>query len=121
MICSKQTVYIHIYTPTGTHSLLITHSFKIMVVFYLEHTPPLPTNITNFFFLNEIILSWVISHFAHSKIFPVSWDFLGSPVVENPPFKAEDLGLIPGQGSQISQAAGQLSPRATTNQTSRYN
>ena len=37
MICSKQTVHIHTCTPTGTHSLLIAHSFKI-VVFYLEGT-----------------------------------------------------------------------------------
>ena len=37
MICSKQTVHIHTCTPTGTHSLLMAHSFKI-VVFYLEGT-----------------------------------------------------------------------------------
>ena len=28
----------------------------------------------------------------------VVWDFLGGPVVENPPAKAEDTGLISGPG-----------------------
>ena len=27
-----------------------------------------------------------------------SKDFLGTPVVKNPPAKAEDIGLIPGPG-----------------------
>ena len=32
----------------------------------------------------------------------------------NSPSNAEDLSSIPGQGTKISPAAGQLSPRATT-------
>ena len=40
--------------------------------------------------------------FCTFKDIPLSWDFLGGPVVKNPPFKAGDLGLIPGQGSKIS-------------------
>ena len=41
-------------------------------------------------------------------------DFPGGPVVKNPPSKAGDVGLIPGQGTNILHAAGQLSPCATT-------
>ena len=41
-------------------------------------------------------------------------DFPGGPVVKNPPFNAGDVGSIPGQGTKIPHAAGQLSPHATT-------
>ena len=41
-------------------------------------------------------------------------DFPGGPVVKNPPYNAGDAGLIPGQGTKIPHAAGQLSLRATT-------
>ena len=41
-------------------------------------------------------------------------DFPGSPVVKNPPSNAGDAGLIPGQGTKIPHAAGQLSPLAAT-------
>ena len=41
-------------------------------------------------------------------------DFPGGPVVKNLPYNAGDMGLIPGQGTKIPHAAGQLSPRATT-------
>ena len=37
-------------------------------------------------------------------------DFPGGPVVKNPPSTAGDAGLIPGQGTEIPHAAGQLSP-----------
>ena len=42
------------------------------------------------------------------------WDFPGGPVVKNLPSNAGDVGSIPGQGTKIPHAAGQLSPRATT-------
>ena len=35
-------------------------------------------------------------------------------MVENPPSSAGDMGLILGQGTEISHATGQLSPHATT-------
>ena len=38
-------------------------------------------------------------------------DFPGGPVVKNPPCNA---GSIPGRGTKIPHAAGQLSPRAAT-------
>ena len=42
------------------------------------------------------------------------WDFPGGPVVKNLPSNAGNAGSIPGQGTKISHAAGQLSPRSTT-------
>ena len=41
-------------------------------------------------------------------------DFPGGPVVMNPPSKARDMDSIPGRGTKILHAMGQLSPRATT-------
>ena len=41
-------------------------------------------------------------------------DFPGSSVVKNPPSNAGDVCLIPGRGTKIPHAVGQLSPRATT-------
>ena len=44
----------------------------------------------------------------------VSRDFPGGPVVKNPPYNAGDTGSIPGQGTKIPHAAGQLRPPTTT-------
>ena len=41
-------------------------------------------------------------------------DSPGGPVVKNTPSNAGDSGSIPGGGTKIPHAAGQLSPRATT-------
>ena len=46
-------------------------------------------------------------------------DFPGGPVVKNPPSKAGEAGSIPGQGTKIQNAAGQLSPRAPTTEAMR--
>ena len=48
----------------------------------------------------------------HQEICP--GDFPGGPVVKNPPSNAGDTGSIPGQGTKIPHATGQLSPHATT-------
>ena len=40
--------------------------------------------------------------------------FPGGPVVKNPPCNVGDVGLIPGQGTKIPHAVGQLSLCATT-------
>ena len=48
-------------------------------------------------------------------------DFPGGPVVENPPSNAGDAGSIPGQGTKIPHALGQLSPCATTTEFTRLN
>ena len=37
-------------------------------------------------------------------------DFPGGPMVKNPPSKAGDTGLIPGWGTKIPHAMGQLRP-----------
>ena len=44
--------------------------------------------------------------------------FPGCLVVKNPPSKAEDMGSIPGLGTKIPHAMGQLSTRATTREPS---
>ena len=41
-------------------------------------------------------------------------DFPGGPVVKNPPYNEGDASSIPGQGTKIPHAMGQLSPCATT-------
>ena len=41
-------------------------------------------------------------------------DFPGGPVVKNSPSNAGDKGLIPGWGTKISYAMGQLSLHSTT-------
>ena len=41
-------------------------------------------------------------------------DFPGGPVVGSPPSSVGDAGSIPGQGTKIPHAMGQLSPRAAT-------
>ena len=43
-----------------------------------------------------------------------SGDFPGGPMEKDPPYNAGDTGSIPGQGTKIPHAAGQLSPPATT-------
>ena len=48
-------------------------------------------------------------------------DFHGGPVVKNLPYNAGDVSSIPGQGTKIPHAAGQLSPRATTSELARLN
>ena len=41
-------------------------------------------------------------------------DFPGGPVVKNLPYNARGTGSIPGQGTKIPHAMGQLSLRTTT-------
>ena len=41
-------------------------------------------------------------------------DFPGGPVVKNLTYNAGDSGSIPGQGTKVPHAAGQLSQHATT-------
>ena len=53
-------------------------------------------------------LTWHQSLFYKSEC----GDFPGSPVVKNPSSKAGNMGSIPGQGSKIPQAMGQLRPNA---------
>ena len=48
-------------------------------------------------------------------------DFPGGPVVKNPPYNAGNAGSIPGQGTKIPHAAGQLSLHATATELTRHN
>ena len=41
-------------------------------------------------------------------------EFSGGPVVKKPPSNAGDSGSIPGRGTKIPHASGQLSPSTTT-------
>ena len=41
-------------------------------------------------------------------------DFVGGPVVKNPPSSAEDVDSIPGQGTKIPRIMKQLSLHVTT-------
>ena len=41
-------------------------------------------------------------------------DFLGSPVVKEPPSNAGDRGSIPGLATRITHVSGRLSSSATT-------
>ena len=45
------------------------------------------------------------------------WNFPGGLVVKNPPSNAGDMGSIPGQGTRIPHAAGQVSPRTSTRES----
>jgi len=45
---------------------------------------------------------------------PQMGDFPSGPVVKNLPSKAEDMGSIPGQGTEIPCTPGQLSTHTST-------
>ena len=47
-------------------------------------------------------------------------DFPGGPVVKNPPSNEGDVGSIPGQGTKIPHAAGQLNPCTTTTEPAHH-
>ena len=44
-------------------------------------------------------------------------DFPGGPVVKSLPSSAGSVGSIPGQGTKIPHAMGQISPHNTTTET----
>ena len=48
-------------------------------------------------------------------------DFLGFPVVKNPPYDSGNTGLIPGRGTKIPRALEQLSLHATTTELAGHN
>ena len=49
-----------------------------------------------------------------------TWDFPGGPVVKDLPSNAGDVGSIPGWGTKIPHATGQLSLCATTTEPLRH-
>ena len=50
----------------------------------------------------------------------LGWDFPGDPVVKNPPSNAGDAGSIPGWGTKIPHAVGQLSLHTTTTEPAHH-
>ena len=48
-------------------------------------------------------------------------DSPGGPVVRSPPSSAGDLALIPGRGTKVPHAVGQLRPHVTTAGLKRHN
>ena len=80
------------------------------------------TNITRnptFKYLSVSLYTWVVPQ-NYFKI-SLTGDLPGGPVVKNPPCNAGDPGLIPGQGTKIPHAVGQLSPRTTTTELTHHN
>ena len=45
------------------------------------------------------------------------WGLAGGPGVKNPPYNAGDVGVIPGRGTKIPHAIGQLSLSAATTES----
>ena len=56
---------------------------------------------------------------TNKKVSKYSMDFPGGPVVKNLPSNAGDVGLITARRTKIPHATGQLSPRATTSESTR--
>ena len=58
-----------------------------------------------------------------NELFQVSYlrDFPGGPVVRNPPSTAGVAGSIPGQGTEIPHAVGQLNSLTTTTEPTHHN
>ena len=49
------------------------------------------------------------------------WGLPGDPVVKNPPSNAGDVGSIPGRGTKIPHAVGQLSSRTAATEPTHHN
>ena len=65
----------------------------------------------------QLVTSWDRSIFILKQL----GDFPGGPVVKNPPSNAGDTGSIPGRGTKIPHAMGQLSPPASTTELASLN
>ena len=63
-----------------------------------------------------LINCWTLltHHVAHWLPQKAMGDFPGGPVVKNPPPSEGNSGSIPGQGTEIPHATGQLCPPAAT-------
>ena len=83
------------------HLVWILFRIFAVVVFFL------------FFLLPDVCL------YYHLKM--AYGDFSGGPVVKNLHCNAKDTGSIPGQGTRIPHAVGQLSSSATATEPTRHN
>ena len=90
------------------------------------------------FFLNRPLFIWVLesNKIIHNLLLTMKYrnslskkrvsrkwlrDFLGGPVVKNPPANAGDAGSNPGWGAGIPHAVGHLSLHATMREPARVN
>ena len=71
----------------------------------------------------EFLFSWCLHTSGRGRHWSSNCtrDFPGGPVVKNPPSNAGDAGSIPGQGTKMPHATGQLSPHATTTEPRHHN
>ena len=68
-----------------------------------------------------LLFTIIYCSFNIKKKKKTDWEFPSGPVVKNLPFNAGDTGLIPGQGTKIPHAAGQLSPHTSTRESMGHN
>ena len=89
-----------------------------MTLFYSTTTPEIEDTVVNKPGPSYTKLAF---WWAETKSKDVYRDFPGGLVVKNPPSNAGDVGSIPGRGTKIPHAVGQLSPRATNTELMRLN
>ena len=65
--------------------------------------------------MNTLVVGFILSKTQMGRYFS------GNPVVMTPLSNAGGMGSIPGQGTEISHAVGQLSPHASTRKPVCYN
>ena len=70
--------------------------------------------------INKIKFFLKMTH-THTQKEVTGWELLGSPVVKNPPYNAGDASLIPGRGTKIPHAMGQLCPHTSTTEPTQHN
>ena len=92
--------------PSGSHILRKSDSLPDIPA-PQEQNKPRSKN----FILIELLISYLLKHIRTS----FTGDFPGGPVVKNMSSDTEeDVGSIPGPGTKIPHAPGQLSPCAST-------
>ena len=111
-------------TPVENHCCIIFH-YMSLSIYHLDWTLVSGLGVLQIMLHQKFLcLSVVNKHIFLLGVYFKKWkfqDFLGGPVVKNPPSNAGDTGLIPGWGTKISRATGPLSPHATTTELARLN
>ena len=89
----------------------------VSILFQILFPLRLLQNIEQSFLCYIVSRSLLVTYFKYSSV----GDFPGGPVVKNPPSNAGDVGSIPGQGTKIPHAIGQISPGACTLEPAGHN